>query len=38
MNVEIWKIADGNAELGQHDEAISAEGCRWQVARGSISP
>jgi nucleotide-binding universal stress UspA family protein len=35
--VDIAKIADGNAEFGQHGIAISAEGCRWRVARGSIS-
>src|ERR1700722_10071896 len=35
--VEVGKITDGNAELGQHGIAISAEGCRWRIARGSIS-
>jgi hypothetical protein len=36
-DVEVAKITDSNTELGQHGIAISAEGCRWRVARGSIS-
>lgn len=36
-NVDIRYVVGGEAELGNHGEAISAEGCRWQGARGSIS-
>jgi hypothetical protein len=37
VDVELWELPDGNAEFWQHGEAISAEGCRWQIARRSVS-
>jgi hypothetical protein len=37
VDVELWELLDGNAEFWQHGEAISAEGCRWQIARRSVS-
>jgi hypothetical protein len=33
VNVGIGKVACGDAELGDHSKAISADGCWWQVAR-----
>jgi hypothetical protein len=36
-DVDIGQLAGGKTEIGHHGEAISAEGCRWQVARGSVS-
>ena len=34
---EARKATDGDAELGRHGETISAEGCRWHVARRPVS-
>jgi hypothetical protein len=36
-DVDVGKFTDGDAELGQHGETISAESCRWRVARRPVS-